>query len=216
MMTTLRASLAAGACLISAAASATELDAPNATLGIAEGSDIVVTATKANEIAPVTASLETTEPQAIVSRSFIEDSLPATADFNAIALISPSVSNFGNNNGVGLSESKGQIRGFQDGEYNITYDGVPFGDQNDPPHLRRRGSRHRQELQHLSSPRPDSERQGRQAGRGRVPPYRAAHLFERLSDLRTFPRRQHHLQGRHSARDLGQADAVQDVQREPL
>ncbi|OYY72424.1 TonB-dependent receptor [Sphingomonas sp. 28-63-12] len=102
--------------------------------GIAEGSDIVVTATRANEIAPVTASLQTTQPQSIVSRSFIEDSLPKTADFNQIALISPSVSNFGGTNGVGLSESKAQIRGFQDAEYNITYDGVPFGDTNDPSH----------------------------------------------------------------------------------
>ncbi len=101
---------------------------------IAEGSDIIVTATRANEIAPVTASLQTTQPQAIISRSFIEDSLPATTDFNGIALISPSVSNFGGTNGAGLSESKAQIRGFQDGEYNITFDGVPFGDQNDPTH----------------------------------------------------------------------------------
>ena len=101
---------------------------------IAEGSDIVVTATKANEVAPVTVSLQATQPQAIISRSFIEDSLPATADFNEIALISPSVSNFGGVNGPGLSESKAQIRGFQDGEYNITYDGVPFGDTNDPTH----------------------------------------------------------------------------------
>ena len=102
--------------------------------GIAEGSDIVVTATRPNEVAPVTASLQTTQPQSIVSRSFIEDSLPATADFDQIALISPSVSNTGAANGVGLSESKAQIRGFQDGEYNITYDGVPFGDTNDPTH----------------------------------------------------------------------------------
>ena len=109
-------------------------DAGVTTPGIAEGSDIVVTATKANVIAPVTASLAATQPQAIVSRSFIEDSLPATSDFNSIALISPSVSNFGNNNGIGLSESKAQIRGFQDGEYNVTFDGVPFGDQNDPSH----------------------------------------------------------------------------------
>ncbi|HSI16906.1 MAG TPA: TonB-dependent receptor [Sphingomonas sp.] len=101
---------------------------------IAEGSDIVVTATRANEIAPVTASLATTQPQSIISRSFIEDSLPATSDFNQIALISPSVSGYGNANGPGLSESKAQIRGFQDGEYNITYDGVPFGDTNDPTH----------------------------------------------------------------------------------
>ncbi|MDB5709560.1 MAG: TonB-dependent outer rane receptor FecA5 [Sphingomonas bacterium] len=101
---------------------------------IAEGSDIVVTATRANEIAPVTASLQTTQPQSIISRSFIEDSLPATSDFNQIAMISPSVSGYGNANGPGLSESKAQIRGFQDGEYNITYDGVPFGDTNDPTH----------------------------------------------------------------------------------
>lgn len=101
---------------------------------IAEGSDIVVTATRANEIAPVTVSLQTTQPQAIVSRSFIEDSLPATADFNQLALITPSFSNTGSNGGVGISESKGQLRGFQDGEYNITYDGIPFGDTNDPTH----------------------------------------------------------------------------------
>lgn len=102
--------------------------------GIAEGSDILVTGTKANEIAPVTASLKETQPASIISRSFIEDSLPASADFNDIALISPSVSNAGGENGVGLNESKTTIRGFQDGEYNITYDGVPFGDTNGPTH----------------------------------------------------------------------------------
>ena len=96
--------------------------------GIAEGSDILVTGTRANELAPVTASLKETQPASIISRSFIEDSLPASADFNDIALISPSVSNAGGENGVGLNESKTTIRGFQDGEYNVTYDGVPFGD----------------------------------------------------------------------------------------
>jgi iron complex outermembrane receptor protein len=102
--------------------------------GIAEGSDILVTGTRANELAPVTASLQQTQPASIVSRSFIEDSLPASADFNDIALISPSVANSGGENGVGLNESKTTIRGFQDGEYNITYDDVPFGDTNGPSH----------------------------------------------------------------------------------
>ncbi|WP_327753661.1 TonB-dependent receptor [Sphingobium sp. SJ10-10] len=120
-------------CIAGHAMAATEASAAE-DQGIAEGSNILVTATRVNEIAPVTASLQTTQPQAIISRSFIEDSLPATADFNQIALISPSVSNFGGTNGAGLSESKAQIRGFQDAEYNITYDGVPFGDTNDPSH----------------------------------------------------------------------------------
>ena len=132
--------LAASFCATAAAAetapavAAEQRAEPAPKTDIAEGSDIVVTATKANELAPVTASLKTTQPQAIVSRSFIEDSLPATVDFNQIALITPSVSNFGGNNGIGLSESKAQLRGFQDGEYNVTYDGVPFGDTNDPTH----------------------------------------------------------------------------------
>jgi iron complex outermembrane receptor protein len=137
MRTTL-ARLMLGAAFIVNATSAYAADAPAADAAaedkIAEGSTIVVTATKANEIAPVTASLATTQPQSIISRSFIQDSISTTADFNQIALIAPSVSNFGGTNGVGLSESKAQIRGFQDGEYNITYDGVPFGDQNDPTH----------------------------------------------------------------------------------
>ncbi|WP_176598595.1 TonB-dependent receptor [Sphingobium sp. 15-1] len=137
-ITTLRRALLLGTiatlpCIAGHAMAATEASAAE-DQGIAEGSNILVTATKVNEIAPVTASLQTTQPQAIISRSFIEDSLPATADFNQIALISPSVSNFGGTNGAGLSESKAQIRGFQDAEYNITYDGVPFGDTNDPSH----------------------------------------------------------------------------------
>ncbi|HEX8031165.1 MAG TPA: TonB-dependent receptor, partial [Vicinamibacterales bacterium] len=123
--------------MLSTAAYAADADAESSSTpatGIAEGSDIVVTATRVNEIAPATSSLEARQPQAIVSRSLIEDSLPATADFDQIALITPSVSNFGGNNGIGLGESKAQIRGFQDGEYNITYDGIPFGDTNDPTH----------------------------------------------------------------------------------
>jgi iron complex outermembrane recepter protein len=127
-----------GAAFVAITSAGHAADAPAADAAadeaIAEGSAIVVTATKANELAPVTASLEATQPQSIVSRSFIQDSLPTAADFNQVALIAPSVSNFGGTNGVGLSESKAQIRGFQDGEYNITYDGVPFGDQNDPTH----------------------------------------------------------------------------------
>ena len=130
----LASTLALATALSSQAARAADAPPPVTDNGIAEGSDILVTGTTANQIAPVTASLKETQPASIVSRSFIEDSLPASADFNDIALISPSVSNTGGENGVGLNESKTTIRGFQDGEYNVTYDGVPFGDTNDPTH----------------------------------------------------------------------------------
>jgi iron complex outermembrane recepter protein len=96
--------------------------------------DIVVTGSATAEHAPVTASLTTTQPQAVVNRNYIDHVLPATADFNMAVLLTPGVTMNGNGNGPGLAESKIQIRGFQDGEYNVTYDSVPFGDTNNPTH----------------------------------------------------------------------------------
>ncbi len=96
--------------------------------------DIIVTGTRAAAEAPVTASLTTTQPQAVVGRNLIDNALPITSDFNQLVLLTPGVSITGTANGVGLQESKVQIRGFQDGEYNVTYDSVPFADTNNPTH----------------------------------------------------------------------------------
>ena len=102
--------------------------------GALSSDDIIVTGTKAATEAPVTVSLTTTQPQAAVGRNMIDNALAVTADFNQIVLITPGVSITGTSNGVGLSESKVQIRGFQDGEYNVTYDSIPFSDTNNPTH----------------------------------------------------------------------------------
>ena len=96
--------------------------------------DIIVTGTKAAEDAVITSSLTTTQPQAVVGRNLIDNVAPATADFNSLVLLTPGVTISGTANGVGLSESKVQIRGFQDGEYNVTYDSIPFADTNNPTH----------------------------------------------------------------------------------
>ena len=130
MMTTLRAGAALTAILAAsaAAAAAAEGDA------IRNTDDIVVTATRVNLETPITASIHTFEPQAIVSRSIIENSVPPTADFSDVVLLTPGASSTNNGNGPGLSESKTVLRGFQDGQFNITYDGVPFGDSNNPTH----------------------------------------------------------------------------------
>lgn len=101
---------------------------------IKNADDIVVTGTAVNLSTPITASVHTFEPQAIISRSIIEDSVPPTADFSDVILLTPGASGTSNGNGPGLSESKTVLRGFQDGQFNITYDGVPFGDSNDPTH----------------------------------------------------------------------------------
>jgi iron complex outermembrane recepter protein len=101
--------------------------------GSLTSSDIIVTGSRAAQVAPITASLTTTQPQSAVSRELIDNSV-ATADFNELVALTPGVTLTGTGNGAGFSESKAQIRGFQDGEYNVTYDSIPFADTNNPTH----------------------------------------------------------------------------------
>lgn len=96
-------------------------------------SDIIVTGSLTAQAAPITASLTTTQPQSAISRDYI-DNANAASDFNELISLSPGVSISGTSNGQGFGESKAVIRGFQDGEYNITYDSIPFADTNNPTH----------------------------------------------------------------------------------
>ena len=83
--------------------------------------------------APAKASVDATQPQSIISRPYIELVVPETGDYTSVANIAPSVSGTGGN-GAGYGDAKLVLRGFQDGEYNITYDGIAYGDTNDPTH----------------------------------------------------------------------------------
>ena len=87
----------------------------------------------AMDLAPIKSSLLATQPVSIITREYIEEAIPQTADFSPLAQIAPSMSGT-NKNGPGFAESKTVLRGFQDGEYNMTYDGIPFGDTNNPTH----------------------------------------------------------------------------------
>ena len=138
-MITTTARLLAGAALLAVSGAAAAAGAPDAAAdapatGIRNADDIIVTATKVNAETPITASIATFEPQAIVSRSIIENAVPPTADISDVILLTPGASGTINGNGPGLSESKTVLRGFQDGFYNVTYDGIPFGDSNNPTH----------------------------------------------------------------------------------
>ncbi|HEX3365309.1 TonB-dependent receptor, partial [Phenylobacterium sp.] len=98
--------------------------------------ELVVTGVSANSpqaTAPSKSSLKATEPQSIVDRKAIDQFIPATADYTQIVNLTPSASGT-STNGPGLGESKTTLRGFQDGQYNITYDGIPWGDANGPTH----------------------------------------------------------------------------------
>lgn len=95
---------------------------------------VVINGSSVANRAPVQSSLKATQPQSIISATFIEQAVTPLADFNAVARIAPSVGSGTSPNGPGLAETKVTLRGFQDGEYNMTYDGIPFGDTNNPTH----------------------------------------------------------------------------------
>lgn len=83
-------------------------------------------------LAPSQSSLSTGEPVSIVSDKVLRDVIPPTSDYNEAVKYTPGwVSN--NTNGL-LGDAKGGWRGFVDGQYNVTFDGIPFGDMNDPTH----------------------------------------------------------------------------------
>ncbi len=110
-------------------------------LGTVGGSAGAATSTSVNArsgtaaaVAPTQANLNATQPQSIISRAFIEDSTPPTGNFNTILAVAPSVYSVPSTNGPGLADQKMSLRGFQDGEYNVTFDGIPFGDANGPTH----------------------------------------------------------------------------------
>ncbi len=109
------------------------------TIGGAAGAgktvDVFVNEGSAAAVSPSQSNLKIGEPQAIVSRAFIENSVAPTGDYFSIIAITPSVVTQPSPNGPGLSDgAKATLRGFQDGQYNITFDGIPFGDTNDPTH----------------------------------------------------------------------------------
>ncbi len=97
---------------------------------------VVVTGTRFNaDVAPAKARLETTQPQTIIQKSYIQDSIAPTADYVTILAIVPSLTGL-SINGPGLSDGnvKNTLRGLPDGNFGLSYDGIPFGDTNGPTH----------------------------------------------------------------------------------
>ena len=94
------------------------------------GSSTDATAAKpgtAAAVAPTQSSLGATEPQTILNQHFIQDMASPASDYLSLVEFSPSAAN-ATPNGLGLSSKNGTMRGFQDGQYNVTVDGIPFGD----------------------------------------------------------------------------------------
>ncbi len=140
----LRASpLAISLALLAAAACAADAGAPPPsdvkTATGTEGADVtqvVVTAerTPAATAAPTKASILETQPQSLITHKFIEQSTPESGDYTTAILIAPSIAGVSSNGGGVGDTNTSTLRGFQDGQYNVTFDGIAFGDANDTTH----------------------------------------------------------------------------------
>jgi iron complex outermembrane receptor protein len=130
------ASLCATAAQVSHAQASGDLGAvqSTATSNSSGGGSTPVNPQSAPAQAPTQGSLTAGEPQSIINRHYIQNSTAPTANYSDIVQIAPSVNSV-NPNGAGLMESQSlSIRGFQDGQFNVTFDGIPFGDSNDFTH----------------------------------------------------------------------------------
>jgi iron complex outermembrane receptor protein len=87
----------------------------------------------AAQLAPSGNTLDATSAKTEISHEFIQNFTSPLADFNEVIQMAPGTFSV-NPNGVGLGQGKTFFRGFKDGNYSMTYDGIPFQDTNDPTH----------------------------------------------------------------------------------
>lgn len=89
--------------------------------------------TLAVEAAPSQSSLEAKSAESVISSTYIRNFISATGDYSDVLQMSPGTFSV-SPNGPGLGDTKTFFRGFKDGTYNMTFDGIPFNDTNDPTH----------------------------------------------------------------------------------
>lgn len=83
--------------------------------------------------APMDARLDARSARTEISSHFIENYTTPTADNTEMIFFAPGTFSV-NPNGSGLGDSKNFFRGFSDGNYDITFDGIPYEDTNSPTH----------------------------------------------------------------------------------
>jgi iron complex outermembrane receptor protein len=83
--------------------------------------------------APSQASLTARSAQSLISNEYIRNYTSPISDYSQVLQMAPGTFSV-SPNGPGLADTKTFFRGFKDGQYSMTYDGIPFNDTNDPTH----------------------------------------------------------------------------------
>jgi iron complex outermembrane receptor protein len=89
--------------------------------------------TLAVDMAPQGNTLDATSAKTVISNAVITNFMAPVADFAEVIQQAPGAFSL-NPNGIGLGQGKSFFRGFSDGQYTLTFDGIPFEDTNSPTH----------------------------------------------------------------------------------
>jgi iron complex outermembrane receptor protein len=83
--------------------------------------------------APQGNTLDATAARTEITSAVIQNFMAPVADFAEVIQQAPGAFST-NPNGIGLGQGKSYFRGFSDGQYTLTFDGIPFEDTNSPTH----------------------------------------------------------------------------------
>ena len=87
----------------------------------------------AAQLSPVKAVLDAGSARTEITSQYIRQFTSPVTDFSDITQAAPGTVSW-SPNGIGMGQAKTFYRGFSDGKYSMTWDGVPFQDSNDPTH----------------------------------------------------------------------------------
>lgn len=85
------------------------------------------------QLATVKAPIDMASPRTEITSQYIREFTTPVTDFADITQAAPGTISY-STNGIGNGQAKTWFRGFQDGDFTMTWDGVPFQDSNDPTH----------------------------------------------------------------------------------
>jgi iron complex outermembrane receptor protein len=82
---------------------------------------------------PIANTLDAASARTEITSSVMQNYMAPVADFAEVIQQAPNAFSL-NPNGIGLGQGKSFFRGFSDGQYTMTFDGIPFEDTNSPTH----------------------------------------------------------------------------------
>ena len=87
----------------------------------------------AAELSPVKSVLDAGSARTEITSNYVSQFTTPVTDFSDLTQAAPGTVSW-STNGIGNGQAKTFFRGFKDGMYSMTWDGVPFQDSNDPTH----------------------------------------------------------------------------------